>query len=197
MSHLAESILSVARSLPEGGVFSPKEFLHLGSRAAVDQTLSRLARDGQILRVGRGVYALPVNGKFGLRPPAGDAVVTALAAARGEQLVASGAADANALGLTTQVPVREVYLTSGPSQVLKLGHREIHLKHGKRWHLMLGARPAGQAIRALDWLGPAQAPAAAKALWDSLAASEQEAIRASRAALPGWMAKVISEISHG
>ncbi len=42
MSSLAQSILTIAQSLPEGGLLSPKEFLHLGSRAAVDQTLSRL-----------------------------------------------------------------------------------------------------------------------------------------------------------
>ncbi len=52
MSQLAQSILSQAQSLPEGGLLSPKEFLHMGSRAAIDQTLSRLAREGKLLRVG-------------------------------------------------------------------------------------------------------------------------------------------------
>ena len=54
MSQLAQSILSAAHSLPEGGLLSPKEFLHLGSRAAVDQTLTRLVREGMLLRVGAG-----------------------------------------------------------------------------------------------------------------------------------------------
>ena len=58
MSHLAATILSAARTLPEGGVISPKEFLHLGTRAAIDQTLSRLAkeREGLVLRIGRSLY---------------------------------------------------------------------------------------------------------------------------------------------
>lgn len=43
--------------------------IHRGSRAAVDQTLSRLARSGELLRAGRGVYVLPVKGKFGARAP--------------------------------------------------------------------------------------------------------------------------------
>jgi len=67
MSQLTQSILSQAQSLPEGGLLSPKEFLHLGSRAAIDQTLSRLAREGKLLRVGRGAYSLPVQGRFGVR----------------------------------------------------------------------------------------------------------------------------------
>jgi len=33
MSHLSEAILSAAQALPEGGLISPKEFLHLASRA--------------------------------------------------------------------------------------------------------------------------------------------------------------------
>ena len=69
MSQLAQCILSQAQSLPEGGLLSPKEFLHLGSRAAIDQTLSRLAREGKLLRVGRGAYSLPVQGRFGVRLP--------------------------------------------------------------------------------------------------------------------------------
>jgi len=44
MSQLEQSILSQAQSLPEGVLLSPKEFLHMGSRAAIDQTLSRLAK---------------------------------------------------------------------------------------------------------------------------------------------------------
>jgi len=47
MKTLPETILRHARSLPEGGILSPKEFLHLGSRAAVDQVFSRLTKEGK------------------------------------------------------------------------------------------------------------------------------------------------------
>jgi hypothetical protein len=93
MSPLAQHILSQAQSLPEGGLLSPKDFLHLGSRAAVDQTLSRLARDGKLLRLGRGAYAVPVQGRFGVRPPTSASVVQAIESASGETVVASGAAE--------------------------------------------------------------------------------------------------------
>lgn len=68
MSHLAENIMSVAQALPEGGMLSPKEFLHLGSRAAIDKTLSRLTQEGKLLRVSRGAYVRPHKGRFGVRP---------------------------------------------------------------------------------------------------------------------------------
>ena len=59
MSQLVQSILAAAQALPEGGLLSPKEFLHLASRAAVDQALTRMTREGRLLRVGRGVCTLP------------------------------------------------------------------------------------------------------------------------------------------
>jgi len=197
MSQLAQSILQQAQSLPEGSLLSPKEFLHLGSRAAVDQTFCRLAQEGLLIRVGRGAYAAPIQSRFGTRPPSAESVVESIESSRGETVVASGATEANALGLTTQVPTREVYLTSGPSRRLKLGSREIELKHGNRWQMLLGKRPAGKAIRALIWLGPEQAPRAMHALKKKLPAQEWEAMRQARARLPSWMAKAVSEVSFG
>lgn len=198
MSQLAEHILSAARAMPEGGLLSPKAFLHLGSRAAVDKTLSRLAQEGKLLRVSRGAYALPHEGRFGARPPSTESVLQAIEASAGETVVANGAAEANALGLTTQVPTREVFFTTGASRTLQLGNRRVELKHGTRWQLLLGKRPAGQMIRALSWLGPEAAPAALKQLRIKLPESEWDAVRGARALLPSWMAKVLSEaMAHG
>jgi hypothetical protein len=196
MSHLAETILSAARALPEGGLLSPKEFLHLASRAAVDQALTRLTREGKLLRIARGAYAMPVASRFGDRPPSTTAVVEGIELANGEVVVANGAAEANALGLTTQVPTREVFLTSGRARMLHLGKRAVELKHGSQWQLALGKRPAGRAIRALSWLGPEQAPAALKILHAKLPSAEWAALRSARAILPSWMARAVSEASE-
>lgn len=194
MSFLAERILSAAQDMPEGGLLSPKEFLHLGSRAAIDQTLSRLAKDGKLLRVNRGSYAANVQGRFGVRPPSTETVVHAIETSFGETIVANGAAEANALGLTTQVPTREVFYTSGRPRMLQLGNRHIELRHGTRWQLFLGKRPAGQVIRALSWLGPEAAPAALKQLRAKMPDPEWAAVLGARAILPSWMAKVVSEV---
>lgn len=67
---LPEMILLRAESLPEGGVLSPKEFLHLGSRTGINQALSRLTKAGKLLRAARGIYVAPVSGRFGMRAPA-------------------------------------------------------------------------------------------------------------------------------
>lgn len=198
MSQITETILSVARSLPEGGLLSPKEFLHLGSRAAVDQALARLAREGQLLRVGRGAYALPVQGRFGSRSPSTESVVQAIESVSGEMIVPNGAAEANALGLTTQVPIREMFITSGRSRTLQLGSRKVELKHGNRLQLLFGKRPAGMAIRAVTWLGPHEGAAALEDLRSKLQGTEWDAISAARSAMPSWLARAVGAVSsHG
>lgn len=195
MNTLPKAILQQAQSLPEGGVLSPKEFLHLGSRSAVDQAFSRLAKAGKLLRVARGAYAAPVSSRFGSRAPAPEKVVKALAEQSGEIIVPHGASAANALGLTQQVPIREVYLTSGRTRKLKLGRSEVLVKHAPHWMLALGARPAGAAVRALAWIGPTHAGKSLASLRRTLPGSEWQALASARATLPGWMAQAIGEES--
>lgn len=193
MKTLPETILLHAQSLPEGGVLSPKEFLHLGSRAAVDQALSRMAKEGKLLRVGRGAYVALVSSRFGLRPPSPDKVVESIAAQHGEVVAPHGAAAANALGLTRQVPIREIYVTSGRTRTLKFGSSEILVKHAPRWMFTLGIRPAGAAVRALAWMGQTHAGETLATLHRILPPSEWAALTSSRAALPSWMARAIGK----
>ena len=129
MSTLARQVLMHAAALPEGGTLTARALLHLGSRAAVDQVLSRLTRRGELLRVERGVYVLPVKSAFGTRAPEASRVVRHWASERGEIVASHGAAAANAMGLTTQVPVRQVFLTSGRSRTLRLGGQTVELRH--------------------------------------------------------------------
>ena len=69
MPRLAEQILELVRSLPEGTPVTAKGLLHLGNRAAVDQALSRLAASGLLLRPTRGIYLRPARGRFGVLAP--------------------------------------------------------------------------------------------------------------------------------
>lgn len=194
VSHLAQQVLAHAASMPEGASLSAKALLHLGSRAAVDQALSRLARSGELLRAGRGVYVLPVKGKFGTRAPEVAKVVQEWASQRGETVVGSGATAANALGLTTQVSVRQVFLTSGRSRKLKLGSQTIELQHAPPWQLLFPGQAAGEVIRSLAWVGPTASEAALGRLKLKLPASDLQAVAGARARLPTWLASQVSAL---
>lgn len=198
MQTLAKQVMEHAARLPEGAPLVAKELLHLGSRAAVDQVLSRLVGRGFLLRAGRGIYVLPVKSRFGARAPSTVKMVEGLASQRGEIIVSHGAAAANVLGLTTQVPMRSVYLTSGRSYQLKLGAQTVEFRHAPIWQLILPGRVAGDVVRALAWLGPEHAAEAIRKLSAKLSASDLEEVAAARARLPTWMAQEVSAlVAHG
>ena len=192
MPSLPRHIMNQAAGSPEGTLLCPSALLHLGSRAAVDQALSRLARSGRLVRVCQGVYVRPIQTRFGPRPPAVEKVVASLSALWGETIVPCGGAAANALGLTTQVPVRSVYLTSGPNRKLTLGELTVELRHAPRWQLAAPHRPAGEAVRALSWLGPDEVEAGLDVIGRKLSAEDFRELAASRAVMPAWMAEPVS-----
>ena len=197
MERLSESILRQARQQPEGMPVTAKGLLHLGSRAAVDQALSRLTRRGALLRVGRGNYVVPVESRFGRRAPSAEKTVSGLAARRGERISTTGAVAANALGLTTQVPVKSIYLTSGPSRRFTLGRQEVELRHAPSWQFVLGDSKAGQVVRALAWLGPEKVETVIGRMQGELNAEERTALSEVVGRLPGWLAASISRLAYG
>lgn len=192
MPSLPRHIMSQAAESSEGALLCPSALLHLGSRAAVDQALSRLARSGQLMRVCQGMYVRPIQTRFGPRPPAVENVVASLSELWGETIVPSGGAAANALGLTTQVPVRPVYLTSGPNRKLRLGELTVELRHAPRWQLTAPHRPAGEVVRALSWLGPDEVESNLQAIGRTLSSDDFRDLAASRAVMPAWMAETVS-----
>ena len=112
----------------------------------------------------------------------------------GEVIVPAGAAAANRLGLTTQVPGRSVYLTSGRSRQLALGAQVIELRHAPRWQLVLPGRPAGEVVRALAWLGRQRGAKVAPHLARTVPADIVQELSAVRRLLPTWVAQDVSNL---
>ena len=197
MERLSETVLQYAQGQSEGAPVLAKGLLHLGSRAAVDQALSRLVRRGALLRAGRGVYVLPVENRFGRRAPSVEKTIEGLATTRGERIANSGAMAANVLGLTTQMPVKRVFLTSGSSRTLMLGRERIEMRHAPPWQLALAGRRAGDAIRALAWLGRDKAAAVTGVVRQRLSEDERRELGSVSAQMPGWLAGPVSAVVHG
>lgn len=148
-------VLTRMRRLGAGNVHTGKDFLDLGGRAAVDQSLSRLVKRGTIKRLGRGLYHLPrVNPTLGIDlAPDVDEVAHALARKTGSRVIPSGAVAANRLGLSTQVPAKPVYLTDGRSRNVRVGHVVVSIKHAPPKDLPLGNPTSAMVFQALRYLG--------------------------------------------
>ena len=192
MRGLPKHIMEHARGLPEATPLCPGAPLHLGHRAAIDQALSRLARSRELMRICRGVYMRPVKTRFGLRAPRLGKALAALSVLWGEAIVPCGGAAANRLGLTTQNPVRAVYLTSGPNRRLCFGSSVLELRHAPRWQLVAPHRRAGDVIRALAWLGPEEVEDGLEVVFPTLRDEDRDELSAARATMPNWMAQPVS-----
>jgi len=155
-----DRIIARIKAKGRGWIFTPKDFLDLGSRAAVDQTLLRLTKDGnqslKIRRLARGLYDYPrTHPVMGLLSPDPDTVARALAKRSGSRLMLSPSKAANMLGLSTQVPAQTVYLTDGRSKTVKVGKQIIRLKHAAPSKMVFADSPKATVMQALRSVGQA------------------------------------------
>jgi hypothetical protein len=149
------ALLSQIHRQGRGKVFTPKDFLDVGSRDAVDQALSRLVKDGSLERLGRGLYHYPrTNPRLRIPvAPDTDEIAAAIARQTGSRIAPSGAMAANRLGLSTQVPAKPVYLTDGRSRQVRVGDRVFVVKHVSPKELPHGSRTSATVLQALRYLG--------------------------------------------
>ena len=125
-------ILRRIQSRKRGWVFTPDSFTDLGTRQAVDLALMRHRDSGLIRQLARGLYDYPkTDPQLGPLQPSTDDIVSALAGRDATRLQPSGAYAANLLGLSTQVPMKVVYLTDGRTRTVQIGKRQIILKCGQ------------------------------------------------------------------
>ena len=157
MNAMADRIMQRV-SAHDGGewVCTPKDFLDLGSRGAIDQALSRLVKAGRLRRVGHGLYDKPRISSVLNRPaPAElDAAIAALARRDGVRVMPDGLVAANQLGLTNAVPAQVSYVTDGHSRTLEIDGRTVRFRHAGPRVMQWAGRPAAPVVQALRWLGP-------------------------------------------
>jgi predicted transcriptional regulator of viral defense system len=177
-------------------VFTPTDFVDVGTRAAVDQALFRLTRRGTIRRLGRGLYDYPRrHARLGLLSPTPDDVARAVARRTGQSLQISGAQAANVLGLSTQVPARPVYVTDGPSRAIRVGLQTVQLRHARRF---VGARGASQVVlRALNHLGKDRVTKdVVSQLRTRLSPTDKQALARDVRYASAWMQPVIDQVAR-
>lgn len=186
-----------ARAGGRGCVFTPSDFLGIAGRAAVDQALSRLVKGGKLRRLARGLYDFPkVHPQLGPLSPAPDDIAQALARETGSHLQIAGARAANALGLSTQVPAKNTYLTDGPSRRVVLGKRVVDLRHASPKHLIAPGSAAGTVVQALRHVGVMRAGDVAQIAARRLSASDKKTLASSAVRAPAWMRPTLVSIAN-
>jgi hypothetical protein len=122
-------IVTRLKNYKKGEIIFFDDFSTLADSPSVRQALNRLTRQGIILRLAQGIYYFPVvHPSLGVMMPGLDDIAHAIARRDRAKIVPSGALALNKLGLSTQVPVKVVYLTNGSPRTVRIGTGSIKFK---------------------------------------------------------------------
>ena len=194
---IEKSIISRIYGRGRGSVFSPNEFLDLGSRGAVDLALFRLLKKGLLRRVDRGVYGYPEKSRLiGELSPRPEIVAKAMARRGAQKLLPSGAYAANLLGLTEQVPAKIEYLTDGPSRRAMIQKLPVVLRQSTPARLATAGRVSGTVAQALRFLRKDQVDETViEKLRTRLSKDDKEQLLRDIPLVPAWIGEIFRQVA--
>lgn len=112
-----------------GEIFFLDDFVKYGSSENIRKILSRLEEDGVVLRLAQGIYLKPkIDPLLGVIYPTTEEIAKQIAQRDKARIAPTGIMALFLLGLTTQIPLKAVYLTDGSQREIKIGKRSIKLK---------------------------------------------------------------------
>lgn len=200
MTTVADSIVKRVTDSRRDVVFTPKDFLDLGSRSAVDKALSRLVKSGALRRIGRGLYDRPRQSAILGRPapPSLDAVIDALRRRSKVTIIGSDLAAANALGLTHAVPTRPQYVATRKLADVTVGGRTLQFRQAKAALLPWLDTPAASVVQALLWLRGAKLDAdqAVAKLRRTASPKAKAALAEGLPLLPAWVVPMARQVAE-
>lgn len=136
-----------------GDLVFAADFKGKGTEAAIRKSLSRLVAEGVIKRAAHGIYYLPkIDPLFGELHPSAEEIAQKIADKERVRIQPTGIYALNKLGLSTQVPMKMVYLTDGVQRLLTIGKVKIKFKATTNKKLSMKGELSKLIILALEEL---------------------------------------------
>lgn len=151
-----ERVRNKVQRLPRGEPIALATFQTCGTSTSVRQAVSRLTRSGELVRVAQGVYARPKPLRRLKNPalPTPEAIAKVIAQRNHERLAPHGADLARHLGLSTHMTMQSAFYTTGRTRKVPLRRGTVALQHAPSYLIAQQHTPEGQALLALNYLGP-------------------------------------------
>lgn len=179
-----------------GELFFADDFKNYGTPENIRLTLFRMENDGLIERLAHGIYIKPKKDSLlGTLYPNIEEIAREIAQRDKARIAPTGVMALYLLGLTTQVPLKAVYLTDGSQREVKIGNRVIKFKRtvpksfaikDELLHLVVQAfREKGQREITEEFL---------KTIKHSIAKLDEKVIRNQLRYAPVWIQKQINNL---
>ena len=198
MQSIENKILTSLKKCGRGIAFTPTRFAHYGSTTAVQKAIERLAEDGQIIRVARGVYCYPkIDTELGLGIiyPTFDEIAACLANRDRSLIAPAGDYALNKLGLTTQVPMNVVYITNGEGRKVPIRNgRTILFKHASPKNFAFNSPFAQLLSIALKEIGKDKITHDQIITLKKLLKQQPPVSEMDLKLMPAWVKKLISDL---
>jgi hypothetical protein len=169
-------------------IFSRRDFLCYGTRAAVDVALHRLVKKDVIVRLARGVFV-----KWSLKIAKGNIpsaleIAQTKARAFGKEIFVHKRDAAAQLGLVDSVSETPTFGTFGRSTSFQSAQRRIKLSHICLKDAKYGDTFIGLLIRGLRYIGyNDELPTTLAKLTSSLTKAERAKLSLAAASMPSWL----------
>ncbi len=187
------------KSRPKGSLLFPDDFADKGSADSIRKALQGLKDKGLIKSVAQGIYVYPkVNSYIGEVLPTAEEVAQTIAKRDKIRLVPTGAYSLHALGLSTQIPLKLVFLTDGAARTIKVGKRTIKLKKATPKNLMAKGKISSLVIQALREIGKDMVrPEELTQILDLLKEEDQQLLKHDIKLAPEWIKQIMKRAING
>ena len=190
-------IREIIRQSEYGTVYVAVDFVDISDKTNINAYLARLAEEGLIRRVMRGVYyKAEYNEMLGeYVTPTVDNVAQALARNFGWTIVPCGDVALNILGLSTQVPATYVYVSDGTYKEYTFHDITIQFKRTTNREVSKLSYKTALVIQALKALGKDQITDTVIVRLQSILTAEEKATMLSEAkTAAAWIYDYIRQI---
>lgn len=180
----------------KGSLVFLSEFLELDNGDAVRKGFSRLVKEKIIARLGQGIYLYPkYDPELGMLYPSTEEIAEAIATQEKARIIPTGAQVLYKLGISTQVPLKAVYLSDGIRRTIKLGKRTINFKITTPKRLATEGKISSLVIQALRELGKDQVDdRLLRQIKKSLQKEDLEKLQYDAKLAPEWIATILFSI---
>ncbi|MFT5338272.1 MAG: hypothetical protein ACI9YL_002289 [Luteibaculaceae bacterium] len=145
---------NIENKIGPGEIFFISDFAEASNYEATRKALQRLTKDGVIERLAKGIYFLPKkHAQFGTIYPHAEKIAKAIAKRDKARIIATGSTALNQLGLSTQIPLKHVFLTDGSTRNIKIGKQSILFKKTNPKNLSIHNSLANLIVQALKTIG--------------------------------------------
>jgi hypothetical protein len=189
-------IAEVLNTYPRGSVIFVDDFLDYGNPESVKKALLRLQKKDILVRLAHGIYLYPkVDIELGVLFPSTEEIGKAIARRDKARIVPTGILALNMLGLSTQVPMKIVYLTDGATRIVKIGKRTITFKKTSPKNLLVKGKLSSLAVQALKSIGRNNVDVETIEKIKAILKNEKkENIKNDAKLSPAWINKILTNI---